>query len=138
MNRVRSSCERLIQLVAKVHRTNLWAGGMKTLRKMQNCTCDGYCEECCWRYIESESLLLRVGVLAFRRRFVLKITTPRQMMIRMKTLVMDMKMMTIRSGPSSSSSLAPEGWTVSNVITTGTEARLGGDPVSSAVTTRCA
>ena len=87
--------------------------------------------------MESESLLLRVGELALSRLLVLKMTTARLMMMRMKTLVTEMRRMTIMSGPASStSSLAPGGWGLSNVITTGTEARLGGEPLSSAVTTR--
>ena len=40
---------------------------------------------------------------------VLKITMPRMMMIRMKTLVTEMRRITIMSGPSSTSSLAPGG-----------------------------
>ena len=59
--------------------------------------------------MESESLLLRVGVLALSRRLVLKITMARLMMIRMKTLVTEMRRITIMSGPSSTSSLAPGG-----------------------------
>ena len=75
-------------------------------------------------------------MLALSRLLVLKMTTARLMMIRMKTLVTEMRRMTIMSGASSTSSLAPGGWRLSNVITTGTEARLGGEPLSSAVTTR--
>ena len=77
-----------------------------------------------------------MGVLAFSLLLVLKMTTPRLMMMRMKTLVTEMRRMTIMSGASSTSSLAPGGCGLSNVTTTGTEARLGGEPLSSAVTTR--
>ena len=50
-----------------------------------------------------------MGVLAFSLLLVLKMITPRLIMMRMKTLVTEMRRMTIMSGASSTSSLAPGG-----------------------------